>query len=389
MFATDYRPQILNDIIGQKPIVTTLKNYLKDNSLPSVLYFIGQSGSGKNTLSNIIAKTIVCDNPIKEKEGYFSPCNQCPSCLDIIEERFQKSVRVYNGGFLNIEGIKELEENLNYGTLDNKKKVFIINEAQQVKEMRRMLEIIEQKRKDIYFIFTSTDRSKFSNIGGKDNKSQEIQATRSRGAFFNIKPIDASVIMEYLFEFLKEIDPDQKIPDIFIEEGLSTIADNSFGNIRLALNDFKQAIKGEVYDKKSISSLLGYQDEKEYHRMVYNLAIKNREVLKELKEQEDIFGFFMYSWKILTNTAFKFVSNDLNINDWKDKTSYDIINSKNLDDLLKVYEQTNEKCHGYFNENSFYNELYFYFNKKLENNLASPIMERTEVQPIRKVKTKV
>jgi|WetSurMetagenome_2_1015567.scaffolds.fasta_scaffold12649_4 DNA polymerase III subunit gamma/tau len=389
MFATDYRPQILNDIIGQKPIVTTLKNYLKDNSLPSVLYFIGQSGSGKNTLSNIIAKTIVCDNPIKEKEGYFSPCNQCPSCLDIIEERFQKSVRVYNGGFLNTEGIKELEENLNYGTLDNKKKVFIINEAQQVKEMRRMLEIIEPNRKDVYFIFTSTDRNKFSNVGGKENKNQEIQATRSRGAFFNIKPVDSSTIMEYLFEFLKKVDPDQKIPDIFIDEGLSTITDNSFGNVRLALNDFNQAIKGEVYDKKSISSLLGYQDEKEYHRLVYNLAIKNREVLKELKEQEDIFGFFVYSWKILTNTAFKFISNDLNKDDWKDKISYDIINSKNLDDLLKVYEYTNEKCHGNFNENSFYNELYFYFNKKLENNLSSPIIERIKGQPIRKVKTKV
>ena len=384
MLANIERPRTLNDVVGQDSIVKTLKGYIKNNKIPNVMFFIGQSGAGKNTLANIIASTIVCDHPVKEEDGSYSPCLTCPSCQDIIQEKFQKSVSVYNGSDITADAIRKIENDLDFISLDNKPKVMIVNESQLVKEMRRLLEIIERERSNVYFIFTSTDRTKFSSPNGKNNKDQEIQALRGRGAYFDIKPISTSVIQEYLFNLLEKNDPEGKIPDIFLTEGLSVIAENANNNLRLAINDFNQALMGELYDSESLRSLLGYQDEKENTTILYNLSIKNKNIMTTLSSL-DLSTFFVYSWKILSSITIQSLTGGTSKEAWQDKLSKGIIASGNFDKLLEVYSKTNELCNGYFSDNVFLSNLYQY----MKTGDSAPKQTIKEESPVvKKVKIK-
>ncbi len=360
MLATQIRPKTLDEVVGQDTIVKTLKSDFKNGTLSNVLFFIGSSGSGKNTFANIVATTLSCDHPTKDKEGVLQPCLTCPSCKDIIEERFQKNVTVYNGSDVTADAIRELEKNLQFATFDGKPKIIIINEAQLVKELRRLLEIIETNRNDVYFIFTSTDKSKFSNISGKDNKTQETKALRSRGSFFNIKSISTDVIKDYLFTLVEKFDPDGKIPDTFLEEGLQVVAENSYGNIRQAINDFHQCIKSEAYTVEAVRDLLGYEDEKEFHAMLYGMALGKTDVFEKLEDM-DIQSFFHYTWTILTSTGVRNVIGKPCAESWKEKTAKALIDTGNLSKLLKVYEETYTICAGYFNDKVFYTHLIKYY----------------------------
>ncbi|MGD9679031.1 MAG: hypothetical protein AB7V16_11875 [Vulcanibacillus sp.] len=379
MLANKLRPRTLNEVVGQDTIVKILKEHFKNNTLPTNLYFIGASGCGKNTIANVVATTLSCDKPKKEN-GIITPCCECASCKDIIEERFQKNVTVYNGSDVTADAIRELEKNLQYSTFDGKPKIIIINEAQLVKELKRLLEIIETNRKDVYFIFTSTDKTKFANISGKDNKSQETQALRSRGAFFNIKAFNTKDISDYLFSLLEKIDPEEKIPETFIEQGIQVIAENAHGNMRQAINDFDQCVTGEVYDEKSIRDLLGYEDEKEFSNILYGIALKKTDIFDKLKEV-DIQSFFNYSWVILNSAGVKSITNEVYKEIWKEKTAKALIESGSLLKVLKVYEDTNFSCNGYFNEKVFYLYLIKYYG--LTSNI--PTEENRTIKKVKKV----
>ncbi len=53
-----YRPQTLDDVIGQKPIVERLKRYVEEKSLPNVM-FTGSAGVGKTTCAIALAKELL------------------------------------------------------------------------------------------------------------------------------------------------------------------------------------------------------------------------------------------------------------------------------------------------------------------------------------------
>lgn len=372
MLANTLRPRTLNDVIGQDAVTKILKEHFKNATLPNVLFMIGNSGAGKNTIANIVAATLSCDK-IKFIDKVPTPCCECASCKDIIEERFQQNVTVYNGSDVTADAIRELEKSLQYSTFDGKPRVIIINEAQLVKELKRLLEIIETNKKHVYFIFTSTDKAKFANISGKDNKSQETQALRSRGAFFNIKAFNTKDISDYLYSLLEKIDPEEKIPEVFLEEGIQVIAENAHGNIRQAINDFSQCVTGEVYEEKDVRDLLGYEDEKEFTSILYGITLKKHDVFEKIKAV-DVQSFFNYSWTILLSAGLKSITGEVYKESWKEKTAKSLIDTNSVLPLLKMYETINYSCNGYFNEKVFMTHLLkFYEDSAVESNKPKKI----------------
>lgn len=53
-----YRPQTLDDVIGQEQIVGRLKRYVEENSMPNIM-FTGSAGVGKTTCALALAKTLL------------------------------------------------------------------------------------------------------------------------------------------------------------------------------------------------------------------------------------------------------------------------------------------------------------------------------------------
>ena len=56
-----YRPQGLDDVVGQKEIVSRLQSFVKNKTLQNLL-FAGQAGTGKTTCSMAIARELFGDN---------------------------------------------------------------------------------------------------------------------------------------------------------------------------------------------------------------------------------------------------------------------------------------------------------------------------------------
>ena len=143
MYSNNLRPTKFSEILGQDTVIKGLKNYIKNNSLPSVLSFLGNSGTGKTTIARIVAMTINCSSPEIDDKGNIEPCGKCFTCTDILEDR-NNYIKLISGSDLLAETIRDLEDNyISYSSLITKNKIIIINEAQLAPQasLKRLLEM--------------------------------------------------------------------------------------------------------------------------------------------------------------------------------------------------------------------------------------------------------
>lgn len=192
-----YRPKNFDDIIGQDKNIEILKNLIKNNSLPHLL-FHGESGVGKTSTINSIVNKLYGNNKA------FMVMK-----LDASDDRGINSVR---------DEIKGFAEKM---TINNKGiKLIILDEADSMTfdaqfALRRIIE-------------KYSDNTRFCLICNYENKI--IQPIKSRCVDIRFYPIKKNIIKDRLIEICKieNIDYDEK--------GLETIADLSNGDLRKSIN---------------------------------------------------------------------------------------------------------------------------------------------------------
>ncbi|HLA17473.1 MAG TPA: DNA polymerase III subunit gamma/tau [Candidatus Limnocylindrales bacterium] len=150
-----WRAQRFADIIGQEPIVTSLRNAVRSDRVHHALLFVGPRGTGKTSTARILAKAINCTAPLDGE-----PDDACPSCVAIREGRALDVVELDAASNNKVDDMRGLLERTWTAPSDLRTKIFIIDEVQRIREgWDVLLKTLEEPPPHVVFIFCTTDPS--------------------------------------------------------------------------------------------------------------------------------------------------------------------------------------------------------------------------------------
>ncbi|HVS63625.1 MAG TPA: DNA polymerase III subunit gamma/tau, partial [Thermoanaerobaculia bacterium] len=154
VLARKWRPPDFSALIGQQPIVTALRNALRDGRIAQAYLFSGIRGVGKTTAARILAKALNCERGPAE-----DPCNECRTCLEIAAGSDLDVLEVDAATYSKVEQIRELTESLKYGPARDRYKVVVLDEVHRLSRQAfdALLKIVEEPPAHLTFIFATTE----------------------------------------------------------------------------------------------------------------------------------------------------------------------------------------------------------------------------------------
>jgi len=226
VLARKYRPRDFSDLIGQEPMVRTLRNAFSAGRIHQAYIFTGVRGVGKTTTARIIARGLNYDT----EEGGGAPTVDLPGlgrhCQAILESRHVDVIEMDAASHTGINDIREIIDQVQYRPAYARYKVFIIDEVHMLSTaaFNGLLKTLEEPPPHVKFLFATTEIRKVP------------VTVLSRCQRFDLRRIVAREMIEYLGKIAG------KEGIVIEDEALTLIARASEGSMRDALSLLDQAI---------------------------------------------------------------------------------------------------------------------------------------------------
>jgi len=242
--ARKYRPQVFEDVVGQRAITNTLENAIKNNHLAQALLFTGPRGVGKTTCARILAKRI-------NQKGKEVDPNE-----DFAFNIFELDAASNNS----VDDIRNLTDQVRIPPQTGNYKVYIIDEVHMLSQaaFNAFLKTLEEPPAHAIFILATTEKHKI------------IPTILSRCQIFDFKRIGVIDIKNYL----KKIADQENISAD--DDALHIIAQKADGALRDALSIFDRVVSfsGDNLTRQAVAENLNVLDYDSYFKAT-DLILKN------------------------------------------------------------------------------------------------------------------
>ena len=181
-----WRPQRFEDVVGQRAIVTALKNQITAGRVGHAYLFTGVRGTGKTTCAKIFAKAVNCLHPVNG-----DPCGECEICKGIDNGSLLDVVEMDAASNNGVDDIRDLRDETAYTPSACKYKVYIIDEVHMLSTaaFNALLKTLEEPPAHVIFILATTEIQKVP---------ATILSRCQRYDFTRIGPEDIARRVEYI-----------------------------------------------------------------------------------------------------------------------------------------------------------------------------------------------
>ena len=152
-----YRPQKLDEVIGQDVVTKTLTNAISYNKIVHAYLFCGPRGTGKTSSARILAKSLNCESGVT-----ITPCGKCNSCESITRGNSLDVIEIDAASHRKVEDAEDLINRVSLGTYGSRYKIYIIDEVHMLTDhaFNALLKTIEEPPKNVIFILATTEEYK-------------------------------------------------------------------------------------------------------------------------------------------------------------------------------------------------------------------------------------